>query len=588
MRIAILIVALGGLCAVVSAVTGPVPAAAATVAPSEALIEQARKACFEGRWFIVQNRFDEAASRLELALNLVPDYPEAKDLLAQVRVKLAEVDKRCEKAAALAGQAKWDDAVQEIQWGLMTYPGSARAKTLLADVKRQAAEATVKSGSVLAAAGRLAAAEAEFRKSLEYAPDQTPAREAIARIDADRGRQAMTLGRPGAAYLWLAEAADLAPKNAEYQAQAAAARAAAVQRLRFSVIQDRPQGGAGASDFSDAAWRHAATAKPEFMAIVPPPPAAGAGAAAFAVAVDLAAVDVKTAPARTENRTFAYKANVESPNPDYTRLADQFKAASDNLAVMQASDRQPCAFCGGAGLSRCVVCGGSGVRIAPGAKGGAQPCPYCGGRGVGVCPYCGGRGYGNISLENDIVRAQRELTAMQAALSRIAPTVTKQVAADYPYTLTITEKNGTLDSSVRVTAGGAAVVTEPVRKTRRFESSAISAPRPDIGLTDTSRPLPTDDEVRRVLAEEGASVAGGKILSAVLGARAAALQATSQKALEEGQPAAAVEMGADASIIKESLNKAEATRLQGVLRDQMRIEEKNAEAAKTPAPDKKP
>jgi len=467
----------------------------------------------------------------------------------------------------------------------MTYPGSARAKTLLADTKRQAAESTVKSAAAFVAAGNLGAAEADLKKSLEFAPDQAPAREALARIDAQRGRQALALGRPGAAYLWLAEAVDLAPKNAEYQAQAAAARATAALRLKFAVVPDRPQGGAGAAEFSAAAWKAAAAAKPEFMAIVPAPPPA-AGAAAMAVAVDLGAVNVQTSPPKTENRTFAYRANVESPNIDYTRLADQLQAARDNLAVMQASDRQPCAFCGGTGVMRCPVCSGTGVRPGPPVKGVLQTCTYCGGRGIAICAYCSGRGYGNLGLEQDIARTQRDITAAQAALSRIAPTVTKQVAADYPYTVTVTEKAGTLDAAVRVAAapGGPAVAVEPVRQTRRYESSVISNPRPDLGLADTGKPLPSDDDVRRAMLEEGASVAGGKILSTVLGARAAGLQAASEKALADGQVVAAVEMGADASIIRESLNKAEATRLQASLRDRMRAEEKAAEAAKAPAP----
>jgi tetratricopeptide (TPR) repeat protein len=565
----------GGLIAAPRPLPAAAPAAPAPAPSAGTTDEAARKLCFDGRWLLIQNRLDEAIDRLQLAVAVDPRYEEAVQLLAQARTRRAEAQKCYDAAVALAKQGQWDEALRQAQAALGPFPAYPQAKALVPDLKRQATEALLAAGQALVAAGNLGGAEAVLGQAMGYAADPAPVHEALGRVDFLRGKAAAARGAWGAAFLWFSEAAEFSPTRGEYKDPLRAARTAVIQRVQFSLALDRtaPLSAAGAL-LRDATWKRLVAARPDFLAL------AGAqewaGQASFTAAVDVASLDVKELPARTENKTLAYKTVVEERNPDYDRTLDQLSAARDYLARLAQDYNAACPYCLGYGWVRCRYCGGTGMKPTPPP---GTPCPVCalsGRPGWLPCPYCGGAGHGTVAQGQAITRTQRDITSLQTGLARLPATVSKPVTGEWPYAVQIAEKTGTLAGGLRVIAGaaGQAVAVEAVRCIKRFESSTILNPRPEIGLKAAAAVLPTDEVVRQAVLEDAAAETAEKILAAALGARAATLQTTFQKLLADGKTGLAIEMGADAAVIKEAIGKEEAARLKAFLRDRMRIEER--------------
>ena len=342
------------LCAIVLGlgvvVAGGVSAqAVATAAPADAAAEAARKACFEGRWLLIQNRLDEAIAKLEMALSLSPNSAEAKDLMAQAQGRRAETEKHCDQAVALAGQGRWDEAIQEVQWALMVYSrvgaGQGAAAGRQAAGRRGDAEERVGPGGRGKPGGGRGgpAAVAGVRSR------PGPAREALARLDAQRGRAAGGPPAAGGGVPVVCRGRRTRPRRTPSTRRSRrCARAVAVERLRFAVVQHRPQRRARQRPSSATPPGSALAAiKPDFLDVAAAPNAAPAGA--MAVAVDAGADRLRTAPPKVEARTMSYKANVQEPNPDYVLLSQQRAACLDNLSLLQAAAQRPCVYCGGAG-----------------------------------------------------------------------------------------------------------------------------------------------------------------------------------------------------------------------------------------------
>jgi tetratricopeptide (TPR) repeat protein len=572
--------------AVAALLLAPSSVTAAGPASAEEPNESAVKACLDGRWLLVQNRLDEAIARFDLALTLSPKYDEATQLMAQAKARRAEAQQHYDQAAALAKQTQWDEAIQQVQAALGVFPAYVEAKTLGTDIRRQAGDSFMASGVALLAAGNPEAAETSFRRVLDYLPDAAAPREALARVDFSRGQAAAVKGLWGAALVWLTESVSFAPKNPLYQDQLKAARVAVASRIQISLALDRPaMVSADTSELRTAAWKRLAAVKPDFVTLAAAPEA---GPAAFTIGLDVTSLTVKEGPIRIENRAFPYKAAAEEANPDYDRLVAQIENEQTYLArLIQDNNNFICSHCGGDGIALCRLCWGSGWRTSPRpTRGGSTgtPCPACGGTGEQVCLYCGGAGHGTPELRRLIAQAQRDMTAMLAVLARTPAKRVKQVEAQWPYTIEHHDKTGTVEAGLRVTGPGVQPAADAVRKTKRFEDTAIPNPKPEIGLRADLLTLPADEDVRRAAIDEAAVEAAGKILAVVLGARAAELQAASQKLLAEGKLASAVEAGADAALLKETLSPAQAGRLMQVLRDRMRIEERFAPPPAVPPP----
>lgn len=568
--------------------TAPASLLAAAV-PAVQVPEAARKACFDGRWLLVQNRFDEAIATFEMALAVAPDYAEAKDLMAQARARRDLAQQHYDKAAALLAASRWDDAIQEAVAALSIYPGYPQAKILLADIQRRAGDALVASGAALAAAGDLRGAESAFRQTLEYIYDSPAAREGLARVDSLRAKAAAANGLWGAALLWAAEAVEFSPKHPPYQDQVRVARAHVFQRLLFSVGSepDETAPTAETSEFRAAAWARIAQGKPDFVAVL-----AAADGAAYTVRLEAGEVQVGAGQVRVENRLHRYTTRREEPNPDYQSVRSQLDDARYYLALLVMDYNRPCRVCGGSGWTRCPSCRGTGFKPPPPPD---IPCPVCtvrrGRPGWIRCPPCGGAGYGTPGQARAVRRQEQFVAALETQLARTPATVMRVVPAEWPYLVEFHVKAGAVAASWRVTdtAAGKVVAGAPLNRTRQFEDATIQNPNPGIGLDEKPLNLPADDKVRETVLDDAAGEAAGKVLAAVLAARAAALQAESQRRLAEGKTAEAIEVGADAAVVKESVHRGEAGNLMKFLRERLRIEERPpapAAAGPVPAPPK--
>jgi tetratricopeptide (TPR) repeat protein len=560
------------LAAVLAATAMAIPLAAAV--PAGQVPEAAQKACFDGRWLLVQNRLDEAIAKFEMALAVAPDYAEAKDLMAQARTRRDLAQQHYDKAAAFLASSRWDDAIQEAVAALGIYPGYPQAKTLLSDIKRRAGDAFLASGSALVTAGDLRGAESAFRRTLEYIYDSPAAREGLAHVDSLRAKAAAAKDLWGAALVWAAEAVEFSPKNQPYQDQVRDARAHVLQRLLFSVgpEPDETAPTAETSEFRTAAWTRIAKGKPDFVAVL-----AASDGAAYTVRLEAGEVQVGAGQVRVENRIHRYTTQREEPNPDYQNVRAQLDDARAYLAALVTDYNRPCTVCGGSGWTRCPSCRGTGLKPPPPPN---VPCPVCavrGGRpGWLRCPQCGGAGHGTSGEARAIRRQEQIVAALETQLARTPTTVTKAVPAEWPYMVEFHVKAGAVAASWRVTdaAAGKAMAGDAVRRTRQFEDTTIQNPNPGIGLAEKTLNLPADEKVREAVLDDAAKDAADKVLATVLAARAAALQAESQRRLAEGKTAEAIEVGADAAVVKESVNRGEAGNLMKFLRERLRIEER--------------
>jgi tetratricopeptide (TPR) repeat protein len=566
--------------------------AAAGPAPAAQVSEPARRAAIDGRFLLLQGRVDEAIDKLEMALALAPGYPEAVSLLAEAKSRRQQAQQHYDRAAALAREGKWDEALLEIDAALQPYGSYAQAKDLLKDIRRRAADSYVAAGAALADSGDLPAADAAYRRSMDYAPDSAAAREGLARVDALRAEAALGRNFWGAALLWATEAVEYAPKKAEYQELAAAARARVVDRIRLTVGPD-PEGGAvptaTTADLRAAIWQHLAAAAPAFLAVLAGPGAPGP--AAFTAAADVTSLEVGPEQMRVENRTQRYAVERQEPNPDYARVVDSLAAANDYLTRLRADYDRPCPFCGGLGWTVCRACGGTG--IVPGVPAGACPvCAASGRPGWIRCPRCFGFGrFSSVSI-TDLRRQEQEVARLQNLLARTSPTIVRQVPADWPYAVEFHERSGTVEAALRVTDRGAGrvVLADAVRKNKRFDDTAIQNANPAIGLAPKALRMPSDEKIRAAILDEAAGEAAARIIAAVAGARAAERLAESERLMAAGKTAEAVEAGVDAAILTEPINRDGAAQLMQSLRERLRTEGRPPAppAAKVPPPPPSP
>jgi tetratricopeptide (TPR) repeat protein len=550
--------------------------------------EQVRRAAIDGRFLLMQGRLDEAVQKLQTALSLYPDQPEAKDLLAQALAKRAEAQQHFDQAGKLAQAGKWDEAILEINAATGVYPAYKQAKDLGQDIRRRAANATVVAATAMLGKGNLPGAEDAFRRALEYVPDFAPALEGIGRADFERAKAAEAQGRWGAALAWVTEAIDFAPKKAEYADLAGAMRARVLERVRFAIAKGPPRPAtevvsAATAVLEEKTWQRLGRSRPEFLVVAGDP--AFTGAAAYLVALDATEPQVRGGLARTEQRTFRYTIKREEPNPDYANMRDQLNRARDYLTQLRADYDQPCPYCGGGGVLLCRACGGTGTIIGPPPG----PCPYCnmpGGRpGYVRCPRCGGTGHYSRVSYTELRRAEQEVARLQDLLLRTPPMVTRTLPADWAYSLEYHEKSGVMEFTLRILSAerGRNVVADTIRRDKRYEDALLQNANPAIGLAADPLKLPADVEVRATILDDAAAEAANRIVAATAAARAAERQAESQKLFSEGHVPEAIEADADAAILKEAGARGQGMVLVGALRDRLRAEERRAKPAGTAA-----
>jgi len=547
--------------------------------------EQVRRTAVDGRFLLMQGRLDEAILKLQAALSLYPDQPEARDLLAQAQAKRAEAQQHYDKAAALGKAGKWDEAILEINAATGVYPGYKQAKDLAGDVRRLAANASATSAAALLGQGNLPGAEDAFRRALEYVPDFAPAGEGIGRADFERAKAAAAQQRWGAALAWVTEAIDFAPKKQEYGDLAAAMRARVLERVRFAVAP-APTGAEVASAASVAlrekTGQRLEKSHPEFFVV--PGDQSFTGAAAYLWTVGADEPKLRGGLVRSEQRMFRYNIKREEPNPDYAGVRDQLNRARDYLTQLGLDYNQPCPSCGGGGWLLCRACGGSGTIIGPPPG----PCPACnvpGGRpGRGRCFRCGGTGHYSRISYTELRRAEQEAARLQDLLLRTPQMITRTLPADWPYGVEYRDKAGTLEFTLRITAaeGGRSLMADTFRKDKRYEDTVVQNANPAIGLAADPLKLPADEELRLTLLDEAAAEAANRIIATTALARAAERQAESQKLFSEGRAAEAIEAGADAALLKEAVVRGQGMVLVGVLRDRLRAEERRSPAAAKP------
>jgi len=547
--------------------------------------EAVRRAAIDGRFLLMQGRLDEAIQKLDAALGLYPDQPEARSLLAQAQAKRAEAQQHHDKAGTLAQAGKWDEAILEINAATGVYPAYKQAKDLVADIRRRAANASVASATALLGKGDLPGAEDGFRRAMEYVPDFPPAGEGIGRTDFERARAVAAQGRWGAALAWVTEAVDYAPKNAEYAELAAAMRARVLERIRFAIAKGSPRPAtevvsAATVALEEKTWQRLGQSHPEFL-VLPGDPAF-TGAAAYLVALDAGEPQARGGLVRTEQRTFRYNIKREEPNPEYSNTRDQFNQARAYLTQLRMDYDQPCPYCAGGGFTICRACGGTGTIFGPPPG----PCPACsvlGGRpGYTRCPRCGGTGHYSRVSSTELRRAEQDVARLQDLLTRTPQVIVRNVPADWSYSLEYHEKSGVMEYTLRIVSAesGRNIASETLRRDKRYQDTTVQNANPGIGLAADPLKLPADEEIRLTLLDEASVEAANRTIAVTAAARAAQRQAESQRLMSEGHTVEAMEATADAAILKEAVAKGQGMVLVGALRDRLRAEERRAPAAK--------
>jgi len=260
--------------------------------------------------------------------------------------------------------------------------------------------------------------------------------------------------------------------------------------------------------------------------------------------------------------------------------------ATSALTQLRMEYNQPCPFCAGTGWTGCRACGGTGLSPGPSPRG---PCPMCsawaGRPGWARCPRCWGTGrYSRVSI-TDLRRAEQEVARLQGLLARTPPMILRQLPADWPYGIEYHERTGALEATLRITntATGQPAAGDTLRKTKRFEDTAIQNANPGIGLAAKMLKLPTDEDVRQALVDEASQEAAARIIAAVASARAAERQAESNRLLAEGKTAEAVEAGVDAAVLRESASRGQGAALMTALRERLRADQRRDRPA-SPAP----
>jgi hypothetical protein len=548
-------------------------APAAALAAGAAVPDAAHKAAFDAKWLLVQNRLDEAIDQLDMALRLAPGYAAAQEMLADARARRARAQARFDAAAAHAKASRWDDALAELEAAFAIYPSYPQARALEADVHRKAADSLASAGRTHLDAGRLAAAEDAFRAAQRHAPDLPAAAAGLADVTARRGEAALARRLWGRAWLWYAEASDLAPGRPELKQAVAAARAQLLQQTTLTLGPDAPgkdAPSAATAALRSAVWQKARQIAPEFVRIVGGP--GPAGPPDFTAALEVTALDVGGERQRIENRTHTYTTEVREPNPEVDRLRILLDSAVARMEAVRAEWRRPCLVCRGGGLTVCRTCGGTGLT-------GGGPCVMCnrpGGRpGWVVCMRCGGTGRWSGISEGDLRRAEFEVSRLQSQLARTPATVLRRTTAEYPYTVEFHERTGTLEASLRVTSSrtGEAVASDAVRQHREFQDTTVQNPNPAIGVPADPLQLPAEEAVRRTLVDDAAAEAAGKVLGAAIDARAAALQVESLALFAEGKVDEAAELGIMSAFLLQSVRPQEALLQMKRLRDRLRLED---------------
>ena len=536
-------------------------------APGDELPEAARKLWLEGKYFVVQKRFDEAIDRLDLVLRLAPDFGPAAQMLKEAQAERDRSEAHFRRADELMKRQDWDPAVQQADAALAVYPKHPKAGALLEQIRGAAAEAYRLAGEGLLAKDDLDGAGRAFRRALSYVAGHSATRRAMAGLMRRRGEAMAGDGRWGAALVFhMAEAefagADDTPGMVE-------ARRRLAERMRFAVAPE-PADPASAPSATDtavqaAAWDRLAAEAPDFLDVQRRP---GEAAPTYAVAIGVAEPDIEAGLVRSEQRVHEYLVEHEEPNPEVERLRMLLAVEVERLAQLQRERDRPCPRCGGSGWARCPVCYGTGIDPANPAL----PCPLCSSRwgarpGWLRCARCGGTGCDSRVSEAEIMQQESRVRQLEAHLAREPMTIVRRVPAVWQYTLEHHRKTGTLESRVRVTDTGAGLVIldDALRESAEHADTAVQNANPAIGLQADGLDLPSDQVVRKTLVSGAAERIATRVWQAVLESRARQRQDEAARLEAEGRAEDAVEAAVEAALLVAALDpQAAARNFQGI------------------------
>ncbi len=530
---------------------------------AEAAIGRAGERHRAGLRHLEARALDAAIAALEAALDVWPTYPEALAALERARAERAQVDALVAEARAAVEAGRYPAAVSAAERAAALYPAYGPAAGLADEVARRAAAAHVARGTEALEAGRVDEAEAAYREALASAPGHRPARDGLGRADAARARAAEDAGRHGEAFLhWMNATRDT---PAAWAAEGAArARARALAGHGFTVgLQVTDALGARtpqAARLETAVARGLAAAKPGFLTLE-----VGRGGPE-AIAVELAALDVRRERVRTENRTHGYVVGREVANPERPALERELARERVQLARMLRLHRQVCGRCGGHGRVACTACRGS-TWVACTACGGSgriggAACHLCGGRGQLKCPHCGRGGYppgwvecpvchgrgraGDVS-DWDLRRQQDRVEDLQRRLDRTPGTVIEETREQWPYTREVHQVTALASARLRGGGGG----PETLEAGARATDETIRNANPEVGLPPDPLELPDEETLVRDVTRGLAEKAVRAVLARALGGRAAALEAEADRLAARGDAAAAREARVGAALVLE-------------------------------------
>lgn len=568
------------------------------LAAAKGQMDAARKLLDAAREAAAGRQWDAAAAKAAAALDVWPHDPETLAFQADVRRKQGDFDRTLQELERQAALRDWRLAVAAAHSAEQLYPDHPAAAGLTLKTQMRAAAALTAEGNRLLMNGQIDEARAVFTSVSLYVKGYAPAAEGLADAASGKAELARRAGRPGEAFLWWLEAAEVAPEaSAARRAQALAeARAAVGKAGAFQLLLQR----------ADAPERQVQEALyGRLMAVllsrVPPWVApvenrSADGKVQYAVSVKAATWKVDTKMEYQRDQTLAYTAYEERANPEIPRLQMRLNQARLELATMQnaynvlcptcgGSGWIPCRSCGGTGTLVCTVCGGSGwttdshgVRKACGRCGGRgrTGCPACAGRGRSACPTCHGAGRITFVSAFDLSDRQAEIDDLERRL-RLAPlTVRFPIPGEWRYTVQHFRKTGVLEGAAVVTRpapeGAAAreFGTLPLGFVFRQEDDVIVNPNPQVGLQADPLQLADDATCFKTAVDAAAVDGAARILGVVLRDRSAEFQAQADQAAAAGDKARAFELSVLAGVLVEPVDSARAAALFSVLRTRLR------------------
>ncbi|MDY7009669.1 MAG: tetratricopeptide repeat protein [Planctomycetota bacterium] len=530
---------------------------------SEEVLRGARAKYGAGSSLMKEGKLDEAIATFEESLDIWPFFDEASGSLTRVQAMRNEAERLYENAVNFTKQRRWDDAIGQAEAARKIYPFHRPAGAVLAEAKHSAANEHCQAGDRLLAKKDLLEAEKEFQRSLDYVPDMVPAREGLARIDDIRGTADQQKGLWGSALLWYTEANNHIPKM-EYINKIGLAKGRVLARISFGIgvnVTDARAGGvtAESSALRSHVFSGVSSGKPQFLRLESENNAAKPPS--YTVAVSLEDLSIRGGLLRSENRTHQYTVYRDVPNPEIARLDILLQVERRDLDRLIRDSNRPCHTCRGSGVVRCDRCRGSGK-----VKG--HTCARCQGTGKVKCQRCHGHGRATRVSGRDIESKRRLVRDLQNRLFREPVTVRRAFPAEWQYVVNYYDKSGAIRTRIRITSSTAGAKPEAitVQKTFRREDSTISNANPGIGLGADPLDLPSDDAVRSALVQAAGSEASGRIVAAVLKARAGEVRAKAEASSRAGDSINAFEAYVDLAHIMAPYDPVESARLIGKLR----------------------